>query len=248
MIAALAGGQDLAVPVGCGNFAPPRVLMGRLEALADELERPDHPWLGAGERTRLTAITSQRRREQFLAGRILARRLLCDALGGCAADWPLSVNAHGKPTLPNRPDIHVSITHSGPFVACAVGNAELGLDVELIEPRRHTEDLIRMTCNAAELAQLDDLRDSERALHFIGIWTVKEAALKQSGEAFSVAQLSRIRWRFAQAADATITSWYFGNQRMVLSLASREAAHAQLELPPACTSTGIEWRVLEEAL
>ena len=42
---------------------------------------------------------------------------------------------HNKPYFPTLPGLHVNWSHSGPFVLCALGNAPVGVDIEVIRPR-----------------------------------------------------------------------------------------------------------------
>ena len=42
---------------------------------------------------------------------------------------------HNKPYFLTLPGLHVNWSHSGPFVLCALGNAPVGVDIEVIRPR-----------------------------------------------------------------------------------------------------------------
>ena len=41
---------------------------------------------------------------------------------------------HNKPYFPTLPGLHVNWSHGGPFVLCALGNAPVGADIEVIPP------------------------------------------------------------------------------------------------------------------
>ena len=43
-------------------------------------------------------------------------------------------DAHGKPYLPEHPNLHFSLSHSGEFAVCALDDAPIGVDVERIRP------------------------------------------------------------------------------------------------------------------
>ena len=55
----------------------------------------------------------------------------------------------GKPYFPDRPELCFSLSHSGPWALCALGDGPVGADVETVRPRR--EALLR-ALSAQELA------------------------------------------------------------------------------------------------
>lgn len=82
--------------------------------------------------------------------------------------------ASGKPFFPEAHMPFFNLSHSGNFVGCAVHDQEIGLDIqEITEPR---DSLIRRVCTQDELASLKSSQD------FCQIWTMKESAVKLTGE------------------------------------------------------------------
>ena len=82
--------------------------------------------------------------------------------------------ASGKPFFPETHMPFFNLSHSGNFVGCAVHDQEIGLDIqEITEPR---DSLIRRVCTQDELASLKSSQD------FCRIWTMKESAVKFTGE------------------------------------------------------------------
>ena len=82
--------------------------------------------------------------------------------------------ASGKPFFPETHMPFFNLSHSGNFVGCAVHDQEIGLDIqEITEPR---DSLIRRVCTQDELASLKSSQD------FCRIWTMKESAVKLTGE------------------------------------------------------------------
>lgn len=90
------------------------------------------------------------------------------------------VGEHGKPAFADYPELHFSISHSGMFVACAIGNVPLGVDVQtLVTPR---DSLVNYTMNEAEKSRLSSLlTDEEKSLYFTQLWTLKESYVKATG-------------------------------------------------------------------
>lgn len=149
----------------------------------------DPSWLGAQERRRLGGITSLRRRNQFLAGRWLARHCLADMFGG---DWrchELSAPDEGRPEIVVRgkgtaSSGFFSLSHSADWLACAVATFPVGVDIEDTTRERDIAALIDLTCSAAEQRQMNGLSAQALKQAFHARWSLKEAWFKQSGLPF----------------------------------------------------------------
>lgn len=85
---------------------------------------------------------------------------------------------HGKPYFPALPRLHVSWSHSGPFLLCALGDAPVGVDLEVIRPR--SAALPRYALTALEYARYQ--RDGADWPAFYTLWTRKEAWCKYTGQ------------------------------------------------------------------
>ena len=90
----------------------------------------------------------------------------------------LERQAGGKPFFPQRPDLHFNLSHSGDLALCGVGAAPLGVDIEVIRPRR--AGLARYICSPEEYAWYEELGGDWESLYTI--WTLKEARVKCTGE------------------------------------------------------------------
>ena len=90
----------------------------------------------------------------------------------------LERQAGGKPFFPQRPDLHFNLSHSGDLALCGVGAAHLGVDIEVIRPRR--AGLARYICSPEEYAWYEELGGDWESLYTI--WTLKEARVKCTGE------------------------------------------------------------------
>lgn len=89
----------------------------------------------------------------------------------------LERQAGGKPFFPHRPDLHFNLSHSGGLALCGVGAAPLGVDIEVIRPRR--AGLARYICSPEEYAWYEELGGDWESLYTI--WTLKEARVKCTG-------------------------------------------------------------------
>lgn len=88
----------------------------------------------------------------------------------------------GKPVAKAKEkEIFVSITHSGDFVACAIADTSVGIDLEA--KREIKPEFINRVLSEAELEFVKESDDFQTA--FLKIWTAKEAYLKLTGQGLS---------------------------------------------------------------
>lgn len=108
-------------------------------------------------------------------GRRLAWPLLGQAARRCWG-WtslpPAERSPRGKPFFPGLEDRWFSLSHSGGLALCALSTQPVGVDVELVRPRR--AGLARRVLSPAELARFDG-----SWADFYRIWTQKESWCKR---------------------------------------------------------------------
>lgn len=129
-----------------------------------------------------------KRRRDWLAGRLAAKRLLARRLPGLRLDQIVVLpRPDGSPRVdvPGRPDFRrwpVSIAHSAAGAAAALGRAGglVGADLEAVEPR--SPAWIALFTHESERS--DSLAGSP--LEQTRLWTLKEAVAKLLGTGFSV--------------------------------------------------------------
>ena len=98
----------------------------------------------------------------------------------------------GKPYLAGYPDIHISISHSGPYVACAFGDKPVGIDLEMwkAHPKwrrivdkmhpREQEELMQVCGGIISPDTMEPVRE------FCDLWVRKESFLKALGEGLRI--------------------------------------------------------------
>ena len=159
---------------------PAVILLVDARALDDSLLAGFTGWLGAGELARLGRIVRLERRRQFIIGRVLARRALGSVLGVDARALELMDAPGTKPFVRGFEDgADFSISHSGPWVACAASVAgRVGLDIECIDARRNALALAEQAFGAAGAAWLQARPDATRIRDFYARWCAAEARIK----------------------------------------------------------------------
>lgn len=107
----------------------------------------------------------------------LARTMIAEACGVVADSIRFRKDENGKPHAVDLP-IHFNVSHSGDFVACAVDNSPVGIDIEQIRSIRPA--LVKKVCTEAERAYVEDL-EGNMLVRFFEVWTSKEAWFKYIG-------------------------------------------------------------------
>lgn len=110
------------------------------------------------------------------SARQLAAEMLADVVGSAPENIPFRRGENGKP-LTSLP-LYFNCSHSGDFVVCAVGERELGVDLERIRPVRPR---LERALTAAERQWLASLPQPERDEGFFRLWTLKESWIKCRG-------------------------------------------------------------------
>ena len=139
----------------------------------------------------LAGISEQRREQavkfKFELGQrlcVLAYQLLKQGLSemyGIRENPVFEYNEHGKPSIVGHPEICFNLSHCKEAAICAISNRPVGVDVESV--RSFNESLVHYTMNEEEIQQIESAED--RAVAFIRLWTMKEAALKLKGTGIS---------------------------------------------------------------
>lgn len=196
--------------------------------------------LSQEESLRAEAILSAARRRQFLAGRWLAKTMLCEAIGGTPAAWCISADPHTKPRVLNH-SVQISIAHSGDYVACALADEAVGIDLERTNARRPLVDMAQWVCNAAEQRCLHVSGGDVDPLQFNRLWTRKEARLKQLGLPFDITALRAIQTTPVDEIEADGGTWCFVQMGMVVSIAANDLRQLHARWPAHWRADPVQW-------
>lgn len=94
------------------------------------------------------------------------------------AEMPVLFNSPtGKPYLRNRREIHFNFSHSKGVVACIIGDAERGIDVQ--ERFAFDQGIVNHICSEKEKVLFEQVKDRDRLLN--RLWVLKEAYTKYLG-------------------------------------------------------------------
>jgi phosphopantetheinyl transferase len=137
------------------------------------------------EREVFDRLSVDKRRKDWLAGRVAAKRAVQRKTGLPFDRIEIRVAEGGRPLVyldGESSPWHVSITHSGDLAAAVADEAPLGLDVESIEPREAGFETLVLTPEDRARLNGDGDRDARLTL----IWCEKEAYAKLVGEGLRI--------------------------------------------------------------
>ncbi|MBQ8787043.1 MAG: 4'-phosphopantetheinyl transferase superfamily protein [Oscillospiraceae bacterium] len=95
----------------------------------------------------------------------------------------LEKGEHGKPFLPDYPNIHFNLSHCRGLLLCGFSDSEIGVDAEQIRPYNGRAAKRIFSDEELELVQKSTVPDEM----FFRIWTLKEALGKNLGTGLSSA-------------------------------------------------------------
>ena len=134
--------------------------------------------MSAERRRRISDFPAEDDRKRSAAGELLLRQALVEALGCTQESAPLLWEDSGKPAA-DAEGVYLSLSHSGPWVLCAIHDKPMGVDVEVI--RAADQKFMARACSEAEMAYIAFGR--EGCYHrFWECWTAKEALFKVTGK------------------------------------------------------------------
>lgn len=144
------------------------------EIFEDALIRGLPPW----RRERTEKLRNEASRQESLAAGLLWVRAMED--WGADPLAPVDVLPAGKPMFAGGGGPRFSLSHSGQYVLCAVGNDALGGDIQQM---RKVNLSIARRLHPGEQAWLAEQPEENRPAEFFRLWARKEAWVKaESGE------------------------------------------------------------------
>jgi len=90
----------------------------------------------------------------------------------------------GKPRFFEGPEVHFNISHSGRFLACAISDREVGVDIQ--EYRPPADAVMRRFFDEKERASILEAEDREAA--FAAVWAERECRAKYTGRGIFAAR------------------------------------------------------------
>ena len=229
-----------------------RLAVARVTAPPAGVEASMPAWLGGSERQRWTQLES-RARAPFAASRALLRELLQGATGVPAGAWDVSAQAGAAPVaraareLDASATIHVSLSHRLGWVAAAVADAPVGVDIECERPpRSDPAERAALMLSPSERLAWEELAPGAREPALLALWTAKEAWFKASPPGAAPWDFRRVAVRASTPAQANVRRWSAPPLHVALCCADARAlsdARCAGLAPDAATSSWFVHRV-----
>ena len=179
----LAGAVDRLWPhpaqVSASEGAPPSVSTMAVHTVRHWAEA--EALLSPAESDRAERLRDFRDRQTYVFAHAALRLLLAHALGA-QPRAEFATGAHGKPRLgPGHETVHFNLSYRRGMVALAVGDAPLGVDIEVVRPGIDMLGIGQRFFTEEENAFLAVPPRGDLAARFFGLWTRKEALVKAAG-------------------------------------------------------------------
>ena len=175
-----------------------RIQVARTEHMLNQAPSAPDSWLSQSEQLRLQRLKIPNRRDQFLSGHWLVRCLLRQHFGQPAHAFQLTERTNLPPAVQGFDAVHVSISHSGDWIAAAIANAAIGID---LEQRRARAGLLRFQHLLLAQGEAPDSLDLDQLLQR---WVAKEAWVKRHHGSALPEQLAELQLLPADKQSANV--------------------------------------------
>lgn len=207
-------------------------------------------WMGGAERRRWAGLPSTARGE-FAASRALLRTLLQEATGLPADAWDISAEAGTAPVARSARDDgaagvpRASLSHRMGWVAAAVADGPVGVDLECRRPARSDPgERAALMLSADELPAWQALVPDEREAALLARWVAKEAWFKASPPASAPWDFRCIVARPCAPVQANVRVWEAPAMHFAVCCADAQAlAGADCKGLDAATARSSFWHV-----
>ena len=123
----------------------------------------------------INSVSNPKRRLESIAGEWLMKKAAADYLSLPAEKIIIDRTEKGKPFIKGE-KVHVSLSHSGDYVAAAIDKSPVGIDIEILKPID-----LKVAKKVLNDSDRGFFEKGDRLLNFYKIWTAKEAYFKMTG-------------------------------------------------------------------
>ena len=149
----------------------------RMSGFPEEKQKEFFAFLDKEKKGEYLSATNENRKKSILLSQGFAKDKIAETYSLDKKEIIFSVTPFGKPYCKSHKEIYFSLSHSGDFLALAIDDRDVGIDIEKI--RAAKENLIDRVCCKNEKDRIFSSRNPD--IEFTKIWTRKEAYLKALG-------------------------------------------------------------------
>lgn len=186
--------------------------IAQTNATLSQISHGDTAWLTQEELARYQAISQSLRKKQFLAGHYLVRKIASGIFKNKFYNWTYFQDDEGLRRLKysdnSSPALYVSISHSGEYIAAAVSQTPVGIDIENFGKQRDFMAIANHVFSETEIEHLKSCSAEELKPNFYLYWTLKECVAKQYGHGLKF-ETSRMNTPqlVSELVQASMQSW-----------------------------------------
>lgn len=121
-------------------------------------------------------------RLRLITGDRLLREVLAAKCGKDPMEIRFIYGVHGKPAMcEDESGFFFNLSHSGMYVAAAVSDKNVGIDIEQIKPLRDFISVAEVFMSELEYTYFKTLSGNQLSLYFYRLWSAKESFIKNTG-------------------------------------------------------------------
>jgi len=140
-------------------------------------------FVGSEKKEKLKRFRFMEDRVRGLYADLLIRYILIKEHGFSNEEIQFGKNKYGKPHLDCGSDIHFNYSHSGNWIACAVDQSPIGIDVEEVNDIDFA--ISERFFSEGEVQYLNAKKEDAKKECFFDFWTLKESYIKAIGMGLS---------------------------------------------------------------
>ena len=187
------------------------------------------PLVSLEKRERIKKFRFFRDAQNCLLGDVLARIEICRFARLDNKQLVFATNAFGKPFLVSNPSVHFNISHAGYYVACAVADEPIGIDIEHIRPV--DLKIVERFFSPDEAAYI---ASGKQLTLFYEVWTKKESQIKWDGKGLHK-PLSSFNVLDSNAREGAIYYKVFQNDEAICHVCSIKQAMPSVKVIDVAT-------------
>ena len=185
--------------------------------------------LSADEQRQCAHFSQPQRRHGYALSRYLLRQRLAATLNCSPAGLRFRLGSHGRPELEHG-EFCFNLSHSGDWLALALGPCPLGVDIEVTRPTRQLLAIAKRFFTAREYHALASLPNDAQESAFLELWCLKEALLKAHGGGLQAGlarfcvqhQPPRLVHNQLDQHDYQLASWRLAGAQLALAVQAHQ--------------------------
>lgn len=213
------------------------------------IDRNDLDLLDESERSINRRFATESLRARHASAHALLRQALGQSIKCDPTDLRFERGRNDRPRLVGFPgQVDFNLSHSGPYVACAVvDSGRVGIDVETENSRVNYREILDRVASPAERSWINNKPPREAQRAFFRLWVLKEAYAKARGDGLNLpfADITLMPRRDGFVLDLAAVGDSPDNWKFALYGVNEDAALSVATQTREASDTGNRFEVME---